>query len=78
MPEAVARKLHDFACEVRRIAYQVPAGQGEFALLQLSQRMAAEADSWLRRGPGPQFPGETAEATSVSARAAVAAANPPL
>ena len=62
MPEQVARKLQGFAVEVRQIAYQVPAGQGEFALLQLSQRMAAEADLWLRRSPAAraQFPAATA------------------
>ncbi len=49
MPEKVALTLQGFASEVRQLAYQVPAGQGEFALLQLSQRMAAEAEQWQRR-----------------------------
>lgn len=52
MPEhAAARKLHEFAVEIRQLAYQTPAGQGEWELLRVSQRMMAEADRHLRRTP---------------------------
>jgi hypothetical protein len=30
------------------LAYEVPTGQGEWVLLDVSQRMMAEADVWLR------------------------------
>ncbi len=47
VPERVAQ-LCESAAEVHKIAYEVPSGIGEYALLQLSERMTAEAD---RRGP---------------------------
>jgi hypothetical protein len=51
MQDQLATKMREFAAEVHTLAYQAPAGQGEFALLQLSQRMSAEADLYLRRSP---------------------------
>lgn len=48
MSERVALKMRQFAVEVHRLAYQVPAGQGEYALLQLSQQMREAADEVLR------------------------------
>jgi hypothetical protein len=51
MPQRVARELRNFATEVHQLAYETPHGQGEYALLQLAQRMNAEADKWLRHSP---------------------------
>jgi hypothetical protein len=51
MTEPVAVELRKFAAEVHLMAYVVPAGQGEYALLQLAQRMHAEADRHLRHSP---------------------------
>jgi hypothetical protein len=37
------RELHDYAIELRQLAYTLPNGVGEFHLLQLSNRMSAAA-----------------------------------
>ncbi len=56
MPERVARELRKFAVEVHLLASQVPAGHSELALLQLSERMKAEAERWLRGTAGESPP----------------------
>jgi hypothetical protein len=38
------RKLHQFAVKLPKLAYTVPNGVGEHALLQLSEQMATTAD----------------------------------
>jgi hypothetical protein len=38
------RELHNYAIEVRKLAYTLPNGVGEYHLLQLSERMNAAAD----------------------------------
>jgi len=53
----LAVKLRQYAAEVHQLAYQVPpAGAGEWELLQLAQRMHAEADLHLRRSPEARMP----------------------
>jgi hypothetical protein len=37
------RELHKFAIELRKLAYTLPNGVGEYNLLQLSERMSAAA-----------------------------------
>ncbi len=43
-----ATELHDYAVELRRLAYTVPNGVGEHDLLGLSGRMRAAADEAVR------------------------------
>jgi hypothetical protein len=43
-------ELRDCATELRQLAYTVPNGVGEHALLQLSDRMRAAADKVVRKG----------------------------
>jgi hypothetical protein len=38
------RELRKYALELRKLAYSLPHGVGENALLQLSERMVAAAD----------------------------------
>jgi hypothetical protein len=38
------RELHNYATEVRKLAYTLPQGVGEYNLLQLSERMSAAAN----------------------------------
>jgi hypothetical protein len=38
------RGVHNYAIEVRQLAYTLPNGVGEYHLLQLSERMIAAAD----------------------------------
>ena len=44
------QELRDCAIELRQLAYTVPQGVGEHALLQLSDRMRAAADQAVRKG----------------------------
>jgi hypothetical protein len=44
------QELRDCATELRQLAYTVPNGVGEHALLQLSDRMRAAADHAVRKG----------------------------
>ena len=47
MPTSEARlrwQLHNYAIELRRLAYTLPKGVGEYHLLQLSERMSTAAD----------------------------------
>jgi hypothetical protein len=44
------QELRDCAIELRQLAYTLPYGVGEHALLQLSDRMRAAADQAVRRG----------------------------
>ena len=44
------QELRDCAIELRQLAYTVPQGVGEHALLQLSDRMRAAADVAVRKG----------------------------
>jgi hypothetical protein len=37
------RELHKYAIELRKLAYTLPNGVGEYNLLQLSERMGAAA-----------------------------------
>lgn len=51
MPTSAARlrrELHNYAIELRRLAYTLPNGVGEYPLLQLSERMSAAADDVIR------------------------------
>jgi hypothetical protein len=41
------RELRKYAIELRKLAYSLPHGVGEHALLQLSERMGAVADQDL-------------------------------
>jgi hypothetical protein len=43
------RELHDYAVELRQLAYTVPNGVGEHGFLQLSGRMSASADQLERQ-----------------------------
>jgi hypothetical protein len=48
MPTIEARlrlELSKYAIELRRLAYTLPNGVGEYDLLQLSERMSAGADA---------------------------------
>jgi hypothetical protein len=49
------RELHKYAIELRKLAYTLPNGVGEYNLLQLSGRMSAAAQelvpSEARHGP---------------------------
>jgi hypothetical protein len=48
MPTIEARlrsELHKYAIELRKLAYTLPNGVGEYHLLQLSERMSAAADA---------------------------------
>jgi hypothetical protein len=38
------RVLNNYAIELRKLAYALPNGVGEYDLLQLSERMSAGAD----------------------------------
>ena len=38
------RELHKYAIELRKLAYTLPNGVGEYNLLRLSERMSAAAD----------------------------------
>jgi hypothetical protein len=50
-PETLLRQeLRDCALELRQLAYTVPHGVGEHALLQLSDRMRTAADEVVRKG----------------------------
>ncbi len=42
--------LRNYAVELRQLAYTVPLGVGEHALLQLSDRMRAAAEQAMRKG----------------------------
>lgn len=44
------QELHEYAAEVRRLAYTLPMGVGEHDLLGLSERMYATADQKVRKG----------------------------
>jgi len=44
------QELRDYAVELRQLAYTLPHGVGEHALLRLSDRMHAAADQVVRRG----------------------------
>jgi hypothetical protein len=44
------QELHEYAAEVRRLAYTLPMGVGEHDLLGLSERMLAAADHEVRKG----------------------------
>jgi hypothetical protein len=44
------QELRNCATELRQLAYTVPNGVGEHALLQLSDRMRAAADHAVRKG----------------------------
>jgi hypothetical protein len=46
----LCRELRDCALQLRQLAYTVPDGVGEHALLQLSDRMRAAADQAVRKG----------------------------
>jgi hypothetical protein len=43
-------ELRDCALELRQLAYTLPQGVGEHALLQLSDRMRDAAERVLRKG----------------------------
>ncbi len=43
------QELRDCAVELRQLAYTLPQGIGEHALLQLSDRMRAAAEQVVRR-----------------------------
>ncbi len=42
--------LRNYAVELRQLAYTLPNGVGEHALLGLADRMRAAADNAVRRG----------------------------
>jgi hypothetical protein len=42
------RELHKYAIELRKLAYTLPNGVGEYDLLQLSERMSAAAEKVAR------------------------------
>ena len=42
--------LRNYAVELRQLAYTLPLGVGEHALLQLSDRMRAAAEQAMRKG----------------------------
>jgi len=42
------QELHNYAIELRQLAYTLPNGVGEYALLQLSERMTAAAQAVIR------------------------------
>jgi hypothetical protein len=44
------QELRDCAIELRQLAYTLPHGVGEHALLQLSDRMRTAADHAVRKG----------------------------
>ncbi|MCV7032025.1 hypothetical protein [Mycobacterium sherrisii] len=44
------QELHNYAVELRQLAYTLPNGVGEHGLLQLSERMHAAAEQVVRRG----------------------------
>jgi hypothetical protein len=44
------QELRDCATELRQLAYTVPNGVGEHALLQLSDRMRTAADEAMSKG----------------------------
>jgi hypothetical protein len=46
-------ELHNYAVEVRKLAYTLPNGVGEYHLLQLSERMNAAADEVAANEEGP-------------------------
>jgi hypothetical protein len=53
MPTSEARlrrELHNYAIELRRLAYTLPNGVGEYRLLSLSERMSVAADDVIRSG----------------------------
>ena len=39
------RELHKYAVELRKLAYTLPKGVGEYDLLRLSERMRAAAEA---------------------------------
>lgn len=43
-------ELRSYAVELRQLAYTLPQGVGEHALLQLSDRMHAAAEQAIRKG----------------------------
>lgn len=53
MPTSEARlrrELNAYAVELRKLAYTLPHGVGEYDLLRLAQRMSATADEAKRSG----------------------------
>lgn len=53
MPTAeshLRNELRSCAVELRQLAYTLPQGVGEHALLQLSDRMRAAAEQAIRKG----------------------------
>jgi hypothetical protein len=44
------QELRDCAVELRQLAYTLPHGVGEHALLRLSDRMRAAAEQVVRKG----------------------------
>ena len=53
MPTLEARlrqELSNYSVELRQLAYALPDGVGEHALLQLSDRMRAAAEEAFRKG----------------------------
>jgi hypothetical protein len=53
MPNTEVRlrqELHEYAVELRRLAYTLPMGLGEHDLIGLSERMHAAADQKARKG----------------------------
>ncbi len=44
------QELHNCSVELRQLAYTLPLGVGEHALLQLSDRMRAAAEQVIRKG----------------------------
>lgn len=47
----LCQQLRDYAIEVRKLAYALPNGVGEYAFLQLAERMMATADKKASNGP---------------------------
>ncbi|WP_170874494.1 MULTISPECIES: hypothetical protein [unclassified Mycobacterium] len=48
--ESLREELRNYAVELRQLAYTMPHGVGEHALLQLSDRMHAAADHVVLKG----------------------------
>ena len=50
------RELHKYAIELRKLAYTLPNGVGEYNLLQLSERMGAAAYEEVAREEATGLP----------------------
>ena len=71
MPSSEAqlrRELHNYAIELRRLAYNLPNGVGEYPLLQLSERMSAAAEDVIRSEHATGLAGQVGRVMSPAGR----------